>query len=476
MPIMNGLQVIQYYRNSTSFIIIVLSSYNDYESVRSALVNGAFDYIHKPLITPEILKTVLDKAYSVLNKNQQIVAQMPSENPANQKQKRISLWKQLIFTETIHEKNLSAILDDFDDLSPHITYSCYYLTVNEFQKVMLRYQDNKELLFSSFLFNILEGLLEPFNEIDFFRVDDLSLIFLVRHFSNSNAECQSQNFRIIQKITTGLKQYLNIQVTVGVSSMHHNLATIKQAVNEAFQANSIHFFRPGQNSFYYHSGLFRSEKSVIDFEFLLAEAEKSMQYEDFSAISVLYTNLKKELSILPFSYTSEVKSFYRNFYLSILSYQKNDRKHKTKILRQLVDAESLENIYSLLDPIVEELSQHYTPESISNCKVQSVIQYIKDNYMKEINLNNIAAEVNLNSSYLSRIFKQITGISVISFINQYRVQKAIEILNDPCIRVFEAAELVGFHNINHFNLVFKKIVGKTPTEYRQKTDNSFKRT
>ena len=472
MPIMNGLQVIQHYKNSNSFIIIVLSSYNDYESVRSALVNGAFDYIHKPLVTPDILKAVLDKAYSVLSKNQQIVTKIPSKDSLSKRQKRISLWKQLIFKEVVCEKDLTAVLADFDDLSPHVNYSCYYLTVNDIQKVMLRYQDGREELFSSYLLNVLEGLLDSFNEIDFFRADDFSFIFLLRHSSDSNAESQLQNSRIIQKITDGLKQYLNIQVAIGVSSMHHSLATIKQAVNEAFQANSIRFFCSEQNSFYYHRGLFRTEKSVIDFECLLAKAKKSMREEDFPAIFVLYTNLKRELSILPFSYKTEVKSFYRDFYLSILSYQKNDRGHKTKILQEIVNAESLESIYALLDPIVEELSQDYTSESISNWKVQNAIQYIKDNYMKDINLNNIATEVNLNPSYLSRTFKQITGVSVISFINQYRVQQVIKILNDPCVKIFEAAELVGFHNINHFNLVFKKIVGTTPTEYRQKNSNS----
>lgn len=97
---------------------------------------------------------------------------------------------------------------------------------------------------------------------------------------------------------------------------------------------------------------------------------------------------------------------------------------------------------------------------------RKVIQYIQNNYHSDLNNESIAAHFHINASYLNRIFKQHTGSTIHHFLVQYRMNLAMDLLrtgNDP---VQEIVSTVGFSDIPHFMKSFKKLTGKTPSEYR----------
>jgi len=72
----------------------------------------------------------------------------------------------------------------------------------------------------------------------------------------------------------------------------------------------------------------------------------------------------------------------------------------------------------------------------------------------------------VHPTYLSNLFKKQTGITLIDYINHYRVEKAKELLSDPLNKIYWITEQVGFVNQRYFSQVFKRITGLTPVEYR----------
>ena len=86
----------------------------------------------------------------------------------------------------------------------------------------------------------------------------------------------------------------------------------------------------------------------------------------------------------------------------------------------------------------------------------------------DLSLVKAAGEFYLNSSYLSRIFKQEAGVSFIEYVNSLRVEKAKVFLRDTDLRVYEIAEKVGIENANYLGIIFKKNVGCSPYEYRNR--------
>lgn len=103
-------------------------------------------------------------------------------------------------------------------------------------------------------------------------------------------------------------------------------------------------------------------------------------------------------------------------------------------------------------------------------KSQTIIERINDfihaNYAQPITRNEIAEEFYLTPSYLAKLYKKKTGVNIKDYINEYRIERAKELLKMPQSNVSEVAKKVGFDNFSYFSTLFKKITGLTPKEYR----------
>ena len=96
-----------------------------------------------------------------------------------------------------------------------------------------------------------------------------------------------------------------------------------------------------------------------------------------------------------------------------------------------------------------------------------IIDYIEENYMKELSVPMIAAEFNISASHLAHFFKQYSGKSLIEYVNELRIQKAKLFLEREELAITDIALKVGFSDINYFSRKFKAVTGKTPTEYKK---------
>lgn len=98
--------------------------------------------------------------------------------------------------------------------------------------------------------------------------------------------------------------------------------------------------------------------------------------------------------------------------------------------------------------------------------VYKVMEYVKKNFSKKISLEDVAKHVYLSRSYLSSIFKEETGQSLFSYINQVRVEKSKLYLLDNNVSLVDVAALCGFEDQSYFTKVFKKETGLSPKKYR----------
>jgi len=92
--------------------------------------------------------------------------------------------------------------------------------------------------------------------------------------------------------------------------------------------------------------------------------------------------------------------------------------------------------------------------------------YIKDNQAEDLSLGQVARAVNTSTFYFCKMFKKATGLNFTEYLSRVRVEKAKNLLLNPNLRVSEIAFEVGFQSLTHFNRVFKKITGQSPSEYR----------
>ena len=95
------------------------------------------------------------------------------------------------------------------------------------------------------------------------------------------------------------------------------------------------------------------------------------------------------------------------------------------------------------------------------------MQYIREHYREDITLNGVAENVFLSPVYISRLIKEETGKNYVALIMELRIQRAVELLENTEMYVYEIAEHVGYSNLKYFYKVFKKVTGKSPNDYRK---------
>ena len=92
--------------------------------------------------------------------------------------------------------------------------------------------------------------------------------------------------------------------------------------------------------------------------------------------------------------------------------------------------------------------------------------YIHEHQTEELSLGQVAKSINMSSYYFCKMFKKVTGINFTDYVALVRIEKSKNLLLNPNLRVSEIAFEVGFQSLTHFNRVFKKILGQSPTDYR----------
>ena len=94
------------------------------------------------------------------------------------------------------------------------------------------------------------------------------------------------------------------------------------------------------------------------------------------------------------------------------------------------------------------------------------LKYINDNLTEPLTIESVSRHALLSQSYFSYLFKVLTGQTFVEYLHNERIKRAMELLAATEDRVLNICYACGFNNINHFNRIFKSIVGISPTQFR----------
>jgi AraC-like DNA-binding protein len=98
--------------------------------------------------------------------------------------------------------------------------------------------------------------------------------------------------------------------------------------------------------------------------------------------------------------------------------------------------------------------------------------FIHEHSDEELSLTKVARFVNISANHLSEKFKEVAGVNFVDYIAHTRVGKARDLLQNQQLRISEIAFAVGFQSLSQFNRVFKRLTGKSPTQFRARPQRS----
>lgn len=156
--------------------------------------------------------------------------------------------------------------------------------------------------------------------------------------------------------------------------------------------------------------------------------------------------------ILPVIFHSELVSLLRDLHLMMMQEEKSFRKEEIFLF--------------LLEQLIEEYAEQEmpVPKSEQNTQLKAVCEFLEQNYMTNIRLEDLCNVTGLSKYYLLRSFTKEIGISPYGYLETIRIEKAKKLLAQGVLPI-EVAMQTGFTDQSHFSNFFKKFIGLTPKQY-----------
>lgn len=474
MPKMDGLELLhhlaeQKYRGK----VIVLSNYGEFELVREAMKSGASDYLLKVTLKTEDLLEALNKAANDLDQvyeNQAENVKLQSAYRQHEENMKNNFLKDLLTGNGDQIENLQSRIEQHQTRCAEGSFFCLYISKTHLDK--LEGKINNKDLFSFSIRNITSEMLNEWPGAEIVEIDfSTFMVIIPSHGPNVTEQKQLQ---VAGNVGRTLELYLNEELVVTVSSQYHGWSQLSEAYRMCREAAALAFyhevgspriiagFKPYFSVEWHHNNHYQ----------LLAEAKKSLEQMDVLSLEELFQTvcasaLKERIhpeqlisfagNLIDLLLVKGVEEGVTADELSVFIHNKlRESQNVNQLIRNFSDA--IETTCKQLD----------MPErKIWRKEILQVIDYMKHHAHEKITLGQIAREVNLNDSYLSRLFKLETGYNIIHYLNELRMERAVELMKDPNLKMKEIAEQVGIEDPFYFNRLFKKHYKMSPTEYKR---------
>lgn len=443
MPGLDGLELAQALRTvSPDTVVVVMSGFKEFDYARRAMKTGVLDFIVKP-IEEEELFAVLDRArVEVERRNADRRGLVLTRDPDALKD---ALFAEVLVSPSPAEAGarlcefLGISLGAFVILSAHI----FPPDPRDGTQLPSRARVQEALQPSAHVFSFQD-----------------KLVVLLAAAS-----------RPAQEVASRLSAMLGSRGRIGMSLEHEGCALIGAAFQESMSATSrgyydrevtVASFVPwAAVSFPYPTSV---QDKLVACLVTGNRAATEACARDFLAP---YRQARVPVQVLE-EHVSSVVRHVRDILSSVLPDDDELQKAAHRLMPVLSHGwfDGLETefvaVMGSLSARVEQANQNRLGRA-----VRRAVLYIEDNYGRDLPLEEVAKSVGLSPSYFSSSFKRETGRSVVEYITEFRVEKAIELLCTTNFNTSEVAYRVGFNDPKYFARIFKKSVGVTPSLYRR---------
>ncbi len=470
MPGKSGLELAAKVRQTAPGTrIIFLTGHDKFTYARQAIQSGADEYILKPVDSSE-LRSALARTVCALEKQKTL-------------EEEHRLFRHMLETskDELRERFLSQILflpPASKEVERKIEF--FNLTSARYQVAVLEVRprpepEGSEYSHQSALYTLKNLLLDHLRP----RMPAYLLeVGIDRYLAVLLPQPEEQVLPALEEAVSVVEDLLELTISCGVSECFSALERMRFYYYQAAKACS-HTCYVGVNSVISYQNLAESLSRVPPKPDYSADAKQVAEY--IRGEAVLGEGLNRLLAgILSGSaYRSrdveEAKACYIEFAVTLFKalelwalISPKEQAATSDIYARIITLRTAEDVAKQLAQTVCRLvdANQDSNTRYFHSVVDAALAYIREAYLDNITLGDVAGHVHVNTSYLSRIIKKVTGKNFVDILLQARIAKARELLQDNSLKVYEVAEGVGIPETKYFSSVFKKETGLTPTEYR----------
>ena len=476
MPELDGAELIE---NANKIypdtVFIILSGYKEFEYMRSAVKNNAVDYLLKPVKAEEII-SVLQVVTSKLkimdkkNEERQKIKMIAKENFDLHKEK---LFSSLLNGQIANSQEVCDKLGKFDIQIDREFFSVISLNIDE-DCQNRRAENNMDT--NMCVFSIINILEESFSQagIQSYFINEKDEVIGIFNFDAHGEEFPQSIVNVCKHALDKIIKLLNIDVSIGVGSIVNDIMCIEASYKEAKKSLELRLLYGSNHVLTFLSTPENAHVEILDFlsDSCFMNAMASLNYEGCKEIITKTFDRIKELDMPGID---TIKMIYYRLISIILKviYDKG-------IVPSCMNIEEIEiftaiSSLSSIDHIKEKLLYYVqkvintvsTKQNITNSAVEKAKAYIIKHLHEDISLTSISKHVHITPNYFCTLFKAETKQKLFDYITYLRIEKAKILMKDKRLKTYKIGEMVGYKEPKYFCRVFKKITGRSPSNFRK---------
>jgi two-component system response regulator YesN len=446
MPGLDGLSMLrQLEEEGIVYYALILTGHSSFDYVRTALHLGVVDYVLKPVdienfrsllneTEAKILKEKSEKINSAQliwslvtgeqEEKEQLIRQLSNLLQAND---RMEITLFLVKPDSIDQETVSEMIHCMKDKMNSLCIMNFHVVHLSFEYGILVLRIDTEK--NKFLNKVFTAHILPcLNSIGSCRCSYISIFGLTR----------------LENAITELKDLLSYTFVYGSEVILN-----KQMV-EALEFIPISYPLDLEN---------RIRKEIINGNY-----EKALKISDKFKEMIIESKGRPEL----------IREYTARFSSSIYNVAKEyNTQSEPKLIfhyfiNNMIDSKTKTDLILNYEKIIHNILTGTDEEmDIDNLTVLKVINFIRDNYSKDITLSESANLVGVTPEYLSKLFNQKINVNFVAFLRNFRISIAKRMILSGKYRIQEVAEQVGFKDPKYFNKVFKSVCGISPSEYKK---------
>lgn len=481
MPFVDGMELTKYvYENYPDTKVIIISGFDEFEYAKNAVKYQVLEYILKPITPMEFSETLLrvKKLFDERRESQRDMKKIRSAYVSNLPTLQGRYLHHLL-SGTVDYSKLS---EKQEELRLSLNANCYNTALVEgdsLEPFTKQYANVKDELALFAIYNITAEIVTAENcGIVFQSLDEKTVIIFM---GEERERLKQQVKNVLPKIREAIEEFLQIQVTIAVGKNVSCLEELPDSFAKTKSALEYKFMLGGNQTI-----------EAEEYEEIRNSAKRVDIFEWASRIATaIRTNKTLEIAARTEEFVAQIKMSYinknrsivyvQNLLLSVINLLEMPEELEEEVyvkertfVNEIYEFENLDALTRQLAEIFFEIAKGMSNQRDSYGKRQALLamNYIEEHYADStITLNSVCNALAMSISYFSSVFKNYTGETFIEALTKKRIEKAKILLEQTDKKTYEIAEQVGYSDAHYFSISFKKITGKSPTEYAKEFKN-----
>lgn len=476
MPYMDGMELSHFlHDNYPDILIVIFSGFGEFEYAKKAIQYNVSEYMLKPVTAMELTKVIenMKEKLDSRKKEQRKIESLTQVSQDYHKNANVIRSKALDSLVKC-ARDVQVSLDELERMGITFQAASYRVAVFDIDTYSEMYQmdmdkQQESALMAFVLFNVGDEIVvrEKAGVVYQEGNNRVCIIFA----GNRTKEFSESIHRICHEIQKKVKEVIGLETSIGIGSWVRSPHELIYSYRLAAKAIDYRYLLGGNLLFDMEEK--KTDNSIFlinDLEILTESIKSGDRRLMEKTLGQIETEIKSALVEKSYAciYLQQVIRAIGNTCQSLSEEPEKIIAQREALLKAVTEQRMFSQAAALVEKYAQEVFDALQELNSSSGQRQGMLamDYIQKNYMDPcLSLNSICSYLNISTSYFSTIFKEMTGETFIEVLTRVRMEKAKELLENTTMKNYEIAEKVGFSDPHYFGISFKKITGKTPTEY-----------